>query len=176
MAKKSVKVGLKSAGAEPASGDVNISYKGSRIAGLSESSTAVLETEDTIVTDDIEVEYTKPASGGFQLRDITITNEYSGGSATDIVIECIVNDDHAPQGMLALTNGEYGIRSDDDPLVISTMGNIQMTIKPNPTTTTIITAVYANNEVITPFGDNVYGILEAVTNIRVVTAFETLNN
>lgn len=62
MAKKTVKVDLKSAGAEPAAGDVNISYKGTRIAGLSESSTAVLETENTIVPDDIEVEYTKPAT------------------------------------------------------------------------------------------------------------------
>jgi hypothetical protein len=62
MAKKTVKVGLRSAGDEPAAGDVNISYKGARIAGLSESSTAVLETENTIVQDDIEVEYTKPTS------------------------------------------------------------------------------------------------------------------
>lgn len=60
MAKKTVKVGLRSAGNEPAAGDVNISYKGSRIAGLSESSTAILETENTIVQDDIEIEYTKP--------------------------------------------------------------------------------------------------------------------
>ena len=59
MAKK-IKVGLKTTGAEPAAGDVNISYKGSRIAGLSESSTAVLETENTIVQDDIEVEYDRP--------------------------------------------------------------------------------------------------------------------
>lgn len=60
MAKKTVKVDLRSAGAEPAAGDVNISYKGTRIAGLTESSTAVLETENTIVQDDIEVEYNKP--------------------------------------------------------------------------------------------------------------------
>lgn len=63
MAKKTIKVGLRSTGAEPAAGDVNISYKGSRIAGLSDSSTAVLETENTIVTGDIEVEYTKSAGG-----------------------------------------------------------------------------------------------------------------
>jgi hypothetical protein len=61
MAKKTVKVDLKSAGAEPAAGDVNISYKGTRIVGLSESSTAILKTENTIVQDDIEVEYTKNA-------------------------------------------------------------------------------------------------------------------
>jgi len=62
MAKKTIKVGLKTTGTEPAAGDVNISYKGSRIAGLSESSTAVLETENTIVQDDIEVEYNKPTA------------------------------------------------------------------------------------------------------------------
>lgn len=62
MAKKNVKIGLKSAGAEPAAGDVNISYKGVRIAGLSESTSATLETENTIVEDDIEVEYNKPST------------------------------------------------------------------------------------------------------------------
>lgn len=67
MAKKTIKVGLRSTGMEPAAGDVNISYKGSRIAGLSESSTAVLETENTIVQDDIEVEYIKPAGGAVEV-------------------------------------------------------------------------------------------------------------
>lgn len=46
------------------SGDVNISYKNVRIAGLSESTTAVLETKDTICEDDIEIEYTKPEAQG----------------------------------------------------------------------------------------------------------------
>lgn len=79
MAKK-IKVNIKAA-AEIPSGDVNISYKGSRIAGLNESSTAVLETENTIVEDDIEIEYTKsgasPVTGTFdfsELEDIGLSN------------------------------------------------------------------------------------------------------
>ena len=58
MAKK--KINIKSVSTDVESGDVNISYKNVRIAGLSESTTAVLETKDTICEDDIEVEYTKP--------------------------------------------------------------------------------------------------------------------
>lgn len=61
MAKK--KINIKSVATDVESGDVNISYKNVRIAGLSESITAVLETEDTICEDDIEVEYTKPETG-----------------------------------------------------------------------------------------------------------------
>ncbi len=60
MPKKTVKVGLGSVRDEPAAGDVNISYKGSRIAGLTESSTAILETENTIVEADIRVDYDAP--------------------------------------------------------------------------------------------------------------------
>ena len=63
MAKKSVKLGLRS-GSAVESGDVNVTYNGVRIAGLSESTTATLETENTIVEHDIEIEYTKPAGGG----------------------------------------------------------------------------------------------------------------
>ena len=63
MAKKSVKLGLRS-GSTVESGDVNVTYNGVRIAGLSESTTATLETENTIVEHDIEIEYTKPAGGG----------------------------------------------------------------------------------------------------------------
>ena len=99
MAKKTVKVGLKSAGSEPASGDVNISYKGSRIAGLSESCTAVLSTENTIVEDDIEVEYTKPASGitpkGFSLT----LNPTTLGSS--------IIDDTGKKGGFLIVNEEY---------------------------------------------------------------------
>ena len=61
MAKKSVKLGLRS-GSAVESGDVNVTYNGVRIAGLSESTTATLETENTIVEHDIEIEYTKPES------------------------------------------------------------------------------------------------------------------
>lgn len=60
MAKK--KINIKSVTSDVPSGDVNITYKNVRIAGLSESTTAVLETEDTICEDDIEVEYTKPTN------------------------------------------------------------------------------------------------------------------
>lgn len=61
MAKKSVKLGLRS-GTSVESGDVNVTYNGVRIAGLSESTSATLQTENTIVEHDIEIEYTKPAS------------------------------------------------------------------------------------------------------------------
>lgn len=61
MAKK--KINIKSVSTDVESGDVNISYKNVRIAGLSESTTAVLETKDTICDDDIEVEYTKQSGG-----------------------------------------------------------------------------------------------------------------
>ena len=63
MAKKSVKLGLRS-GSAVESGDVNVTYNGVRIAGLSESTTATLETENTIVEHDIEIEYTKPEAQG----------------------------------------------------------------------------------------------------------------
>ena len=63
MAKKSVKLGLRS-GSAVESGDVNVTYNGVRIAGLSESTTATLDTENTIVEHDIEIEYTKPEAQG----------------------------------------------------------------------------------------------------------------
>jgi hypothetical protein len=62
MTKK--KINIKSVTSDVHPGDVNITYKNVRIAGLSESTTAVLETEDTICEDDIEVEYTKNAPAG----------------------------------------------------------------------------------------------------------------
>ena len=71
MAKK--KINIKSVTSDVPSGDVNITYKNVRIAGLSESTTAVLETEDTICEDDIEVEYTKPETG-MQMGNISIVN------------------------------------------------------------------------------------------------------
>ena len=70
MAKK--KINIKSVSTDVESGDVNISYKNVRIAGLSETTTAVLETKDTICEDDIEVEYTKPAGG-----DVTTPKTFS---------------------------------------------------------------------------------------------------
>ena len=60
MAKK--KINIKSVISDVPSGDVNITYKNVRIAGLSESTTAVLETENTICEDNIEVDYTKPST------------------------------------------------------------------------------------------------------------------
>ena len=59
MAKKSIKVNPNVAADVP-SGDVNITYDGTRIAGISETTTARLETEDTVVKHDIVVDYTKP--------------------------------------------------------------------------------------------------------------------
>lgn len=60
MAKK--KIELRTSGSSVESGDVNITYNNVRIAGLSESTSAVLETEDTVCKHDIEIEYTKPES------------------------------------------------------------------------------------------------------------------
>lgn len=68
MAKK--KINIKSVSTDVESGDVNISYKNVRIAGLSESTTAVLETKDTICEDDIEVEYTKSSGAAEVTVDI----------------------------------------------------------------------------------------------------------
>ena len=61
MAKK--KIELRTSGSSVESGDVNITYNNVRIAGLSESTSAVLETEDNVCKHDIEIEYTKPAGG-----------------------------------------------------------------------------------------------------------------
>lgn len=60
MAKKKVEIPLRAAGDVP-SGDVNVTYNGVRIAGLSESTSATLKTEMNVVEHDIELEYTKPA-------------------------------------------------------------------------------------------------------------------
>lgn len=76
MAKK--KINIKSVPTNVESGDVNISYKNVRIAGLSESVTAVLETKDTICEDDIEVEYTKPSGGNIELPNLTVNWSATG--------------------------------------------------------------------------------------------------
>lgn len=90
MAKK-IKVNIKAA-AEVPSGDVNISYKGSRIAGLSESSTAVLETENTIVQDDIEVEYTK--TPGLQVLPYSLVNNSSYALNLSVIGAILYTDDN----------------------------------------------------------------------------------
>ena len=65
MAKK--KINIKSVTADVPSGDVNITYNNVRIAGLSESVEATLETEDTICEHDIVVDYTKPTPAAFSI-------------------------------------------------------------------------------------------------------------
>jgi hypothetical protein len=50
----------KTTGLSEGSGNVTISYKGTVLGNLSNSGTAVLETEDTICEGDIGIEYTKP--------------------------------------------------------------------------------------------------------------------
>lgn len=57
---------------EVTSGDVNIFYGRTLIAGLSEDSTARLETENTKVIADIGVEYTKPSGGEIELPNLTV--------------------------------------------------------------------------------------------------------
>lgn len=71
MAKK--KIELRSAGSSVESGDVNITYNNVRIAGLSESTSAVLETEDTVCKHDIEIEYTKPGGATVSLDIYRLT-------------------------------------------------------------------------------------------------------
>lgn len=71
------------------SGDVNISYKNVRIAGLSESTTAVLETKDTICEDDIEIEYTKPSIGTVSYpvyKALVVSDEPGTPVATDFTL------------------------------------------------------------------------------------------
>lgn len=90
MAKK--KINIKSVTSDVPSGDVNITYKNVRIAGLSESTTAVLETEDTICEDDIEVEYTKPSLIYHSITVSSIvTNDFGDYFSTDNPI-FVVND------------------------------------------------------------------------------------
>ena len=69
MAKK--KINIKSVTADVPSGDVNITYNNVRIAGLSETVEATLETEDTICEHDIVVDYTK--SSGSDIFEIVFT-------------------------------------------------------------------------------------------------------
>ena len=57
--KKEIKL-TRTAGETVESGDVNFSYNNVLIGSLSDSGTAVLKTENTVVKHDIEVEYTKP--------------------------------------------------------------------------------------------------------------------
>lgn len=79
MAKK--KINIKSVTSDVPSGDVNITYKNVRIAGLSESTTAVLETEDTICEGDIDVEYTKPSTA----ITMKVNKKIEGGGASTLI-------------------------------------------------------------------------------------------
>ena len=92
MAKKSVKLGLRS-GSAVESGDVNVTYNGVRIAGLSESTTATLETENTIVEHDIEIEYMKPeAPAGLTFPALSITNNSAVPIKQIDLTAIIIND------------------------------------------------------------------------------------
>lgn len=70
--KKEIKL-TRTAGETVESGDVNFSYNNVLIGSLSDSGSAVLKTENTVVKHDIEVEYTKPATG-ITLAEVNITN------------------------------------------------------------------------------------------------------
>ncbi len=111
MAKKSIKVNPKSVADVP-SGDVNITYNGTRIAGLSESTSATLETEETLVMHDIEVEYTKPAGG-------TVGNVLAISNNTDDEISVTegttaVNENYAVIRSIPAGNSNATIFSKDD--------------------------------------------------------------
>lgn len=76
--KKEIKL-TRTAGETVESGDVNFSYNNVLIGSLSDSGSAVLKTENTVVKHDIEVEYTKPTAG------ISLP-EISGSYPDDITI------------------------------------------------------------------------------------------
>lgn len=83
MAKKKT-IDLRSVEPTPVpAGDVNIIYNGTRIAGFSEDTEAVLKTAGCRVEQDINVNYTKPA--GAALCEMTILNQ-TGGSVPYVVI------------------------------------------------------------------------------------------
>ena len=114
MAKKSVKLGLRS-GSAVESGDVNVTYNGVRIAGLSESTTATLETENTIVEHDIEIEYMKPAGGSLErtypvylLRDdgTTAQSDLTGSIGHDVLIPFAELSGASPAYVLYMGNSD----------------------------------------------------------------------
>ena len=76
MAKK--KIELRTSGSSVESGDVNITYNNVRIAGLSESTSAVLETEDTVCKHDIEIEYNKPSNATVDIDVYQVTIDANG--------------------------------------------------------------------------------------------------
>lgn len=67
-------------------GDVNIFYGHTLLAGLSENAAARLETENTICTKDIGIEYSKPAGeSAFPTFSIDITNAHGLFDSTTLV-------------------------------------------------------------------------------------------
>lgn len=79
MAKKKT-IDLRSVEPTPVpTGDVNIVYNGTRIAGFSEDTDATLKTGGTRVLHDIEMNYTKP-SGGLHYVPLTLTITATEGS------------------------------------------------------------------------------------------------
>ena len=73
--KKEIKL-TRTAGETVESGDVNFSYNDVLIGSLSDSGSAVLKTENTVVKHDIEVEYTKPAAPSLG-NTLNVTNNSS---------------------------------------------------------------------------------------------------
>lgn len=83
--KKEIKL-TRTAGETVESGDVNFSYNNVLIGSLSDTGSAVLKTENTVVKHDIEVEYTKPETN--YTRTLTV----NGNDKFDwaLRIPCIV--------------------------------------------------------------------------------------
>lgn len=112
MAKK--KIELRSAGSSVESGDVNITYNNVRIAGLSESTSAVLETENTVCKHDIEIEYTKPEAptvdGLIIPGKITVDNNSDNATGVSAVTGQLIYE--------VVVNGvsNYSVSSDAQPI------------------------------------------------------------
>ncbi len=79
MVKRKI-IDIKAAPAAVEPGDVNISYKGQLIDSISETRTDILATKNTVVQDDIEIEYSKPASDPYD-----IARKLVMGTATEYV-------------------------------------------------------------------------------------------
>ena len=140
MAKKKVNIEIPRSGAaaEVPSGDVNIVYNNVRIAGLSETIDATLKTGGTVVQHDIEVEYTKPASGipvgntvnfnNNTVNSITIGTTYGisydniGGFANEL--EIAANSTTTVYAFSGVSNNYYRISftiaSETDQYIITT--------------------------------------------------------
>lgn len=126
MAKKSVKIGLRS-GTTVESGDVNVTYNGVRIAGLSESTTATLQTENTIVEHDIEIEYTRPEGSGTEITFNVYSRSYDADTGLNDD-ETLVTSVTGDIGTVYLIPFSIGLGSPDYE-IIAVSDDLQTTVE-----------------------------------------------